>query len=338
MPDEIDLKLLHALQLNPRIPWSRLSPVLGVDATALSRRWAAMTGDRIAWSACFPAFEHRTQRLRLMALVEVQVRPGSRSAVIDRLSELPEVISIHCTSGDRDLYLTMVGPDVAGIDQFVDERISPVDGVMRTKTTYVRRTLHEGSSWRLRALSGNQIQAVEDTRPTSSRPATFGPQYLQIVGALQSDVRRSVTDISEDTGRSVSSVSRAIDAIVSHEWAAMRIDFAERLFGWSVSAVLWLRVPSEELERIGTAFRLIPQARFCASVAGPANLVATFWLRDLGELEDIELRLTRVFPAVDIRDRWIVPRTAKRAAHVLAADGRHQRFVLTDIPSWLPEQ
>lgn len=338
MCDDIDIKLLHALQINPRAPWTRLAPVLGVDSTALSRRWAALTEARVAWSACFPAFEQRRQRLRVMALVELQVSPGTRESVIEAVSTLPEIISAHCTSGDRDLYLTLVGPDVAAIDQFVDEQISCIVGVARIQTTYVRRTLHEGSSWRLRALTSNQIHALEDTLPESARRATFGPTYLQVIEAMQSDVRRSVTDIAQETGRSQSSISRAIDAIVSNGWASLRIDFAERTFGWTVSALLWLRVPPEEVERVGTTFRLIPQARFSASVAGPANLVATLWLRDLVELEEIEMRLTKVFPTVEVRDRWIVPRIAKRAGHILDTDGRCVRFIPTDIPSWLPDQ
>ncbi|WP_179014408.1 AsnC family transcriptional regulator [Paenarthrobacter ureafaciens] len=37
--DERDLRLLHALQVRPRAPWTALAPVVGADAVTLARRW-----------------------------------------------------------------------------------------------------------------------------------------------------------------------------------------------------------------------------------------------------------------------------------------------------------
>jgi len=36
---EIDLQLLHALQINPRAPWNIIGLVLGVSPATAARRW-----------------------------------------------------------------------------------------------------------------------------------------------------------------------------------------------------------------------------------------------------------------------------------------------------------
>ena len=334
MPDVEDQRLLHALQLHPRIPWSRLGPVLGLDPGALSRRWTRLVSGGLAWTSCFPIFEHGRERLRTLALVEVQVAPGSRESTIRALGEHPEILSIHCTSGERDLYLTLAGPDVHGIDRFVDETVATVPRIVRTRTTYVLRTFQQGSSWRFDALTPDEAEEIRRTVPWTRREARLSTDYLRVIEALEDDTRRSVTSIHEETGRSISSVSRAIDAITSNGWAAFRVDVAERAFGWNVSAMLWLRVPAGEVERVGTSLTSIRQARFCASVAGHGDLAVTFWLQDLDELADIELRIARAFPGVEVVDRWVIPRVAKRSGHMLTAEGLHDHAVRTSFPTW----
>ncbi|PPF50901.1 hypothetical protein C5B94_15100 [Clavibacter michiganensis] len=91
--------------------------------------------------------------------------------------------------------------------------------------------------------------------------------------------------------------------------------------------MIWLSVAQAEMEKVAAALRLFPQLRMCASVTGQANLVASLWLRNLEELDDIESKLTRVFQNLRIVDRWVVPRVAKRTGHLFDDEGRWSSFV-----------
>ena len=161
----------------------------------------------------------------------------------------------------------------------------------------------------------------------SDPPTERKAAYRDIIDALGTDVRRTNAELQRELGRSLSVVSRDIDTLLAADWVRWRVDFAHTLLGWSAAAVLWLNVQHPDLERIVASFRQLNQVRFCASVRGEANLAVFLWLHDLQELDEIENKLGAVFPRVLIKDRWIVPRIAKRTGYILDLDSRRLRYV-----------
>lgn len=72
-----------------------------------------------------------------MTCVFVQIRcvPGKTYDVADAIA-LKEVHSeMYSTSGDYDLLLKVYVPDGEDVGRFVNDQISPVEGVERTLTT-----------------------------------------------------------------------------------------------------------------------------------------------------------------------------------------------------------
>jgi len=333
MADDLDFQLINAIQLSPRISWAQLSGILHVDASTLSRRWQRLIDDRVLWTSCY-YIEPRAAKApaglvapRRSALVEVLCAPGRREDVIREASQRHQISSVHCTSGSRDLYLTLMAPDLLSIDRLVDELGSSIPGITGTRTHHVRTFFQEGASYRAPGLTPAQSRAVIETMPTNARRASPTQSYLELITALTDDVRRPVSAVQQRLGRSLASVSRGIDTLLTADWVRWRIDFAYNLMGWESSAMIWLSVNQSEMEKVAAALRLFPQLRMLASVTGETNLVASFWLRTLDELDDIEGKLTRVFADIRIVDRWVVPRVAKRAGHIFDGDGRWSSFV-----------
>jgi DNA-binding Lrp family transcriptional regulator len=337
--DAIDFQLINAIQISPRISWAQLAGILQVDASTLSRRWQKMLDDRMLWTTCFyiepkgpesaglDSQGKELARPRRTAIVEVMCQPGRREDVIREVSKHRQISAVHCTSGSRDLYLTLMAADLISLDRLVDDLGTSVPGIIGTRTHHVRTFFQEGSSYRVGALSPAQARAVRESLPVSPRRATPTQSYLDLIDALTDDVRRPASVVQQRLGKSLAAVSRGIDTLLAADWVRWRIDFANNLMGWEGSAMIWLSVNQSEMEKVAAALRLFPQLRMCASVTGGANLVASFWLRDLDELDDIEDKLTRVFSGIRIVDRWIVPRVAKRAGHIFDPDGRWQGFV-----------
>jgi hypothetical protein len=46
--EELDLALLHSLQIAPRVPWAEAGRILGASAAALAARWGRLTGHGLA--------------------------------------------------------------------------------------------------------------------------------------------------------------------------------------------------------------------------------------------------------------------------------------------------
>ncbi|QTX03834.1 Lrp/AsnC family transcriptional regulator [Agromyces archimandritae] len=337
MADILDFELMNALQLAPRIPWAQLAPILNSDPSTLSRRWHRLVDDHVVWTTCVYAAvpAHGSQvplEMRVRgAIVEIVCAPGRREAVIRAMSELSHISSVHCTSGARDLYLTIFAPGLLAIDRYVDGLGDVIDGILATRTHYIRTTFQDGASWRLNALAPRQRRALEASLPDPIARAVPTRAHLELIEALSRDVRRPVSAVSAEFGKSLAAVSRGIDTLLGAPWVRWRVDFAHNLVGWDASATIWLAVPQAELEKVAASLCLLPQVRWCASVAGPANLMASLWLRDLDELDDIEGKLTKVFPRLTITDRWLTPRIAKRLGNVLDDSGRWERFVPTNV-------
>jgi DNA-binding Lrp family transcriptional regulator len=324
--DALDLQIINALQIHPRVSWAQLGRILHVDPSTISRRWSALLNQRKVWTSCFEGDRPRSGEQTISALVEIRCAPGHRADVIAELVRQGPIFSVHCTSGPRDVYIMISTHGLLSMDRYIDEQIAVIPGIVGTRTHYLRKIFFEGAQWRLRTLSEEQVKALQMLRP-SEPPERRKPAYRAIVAALETNVRRTAADMQAELGRSVSVISRDIDAVLAADWVKWRVDFAHTTLGWSLASVLWLTVQHSDLDRIVASLRLLNNVRLCASVTGEANLAAFLWLRDLQELDEIEGRLASVFPRVLIKDRWIVPRTAKRTGYILDLDSRRLRFV-----------
>ncbi len=56
--EDLTVALLAALQIHPRGSWTEIAPVLGVDASTLSRRWQHLQDEGLAWVTCQPSSVH----------------------------------------------------------------------------------------------------------------------------------------------------------------------------------------------------------------------------------------------------------------------------------------
>lgn len=325
MPDALDFQIINALQIHPRVSWTQLGKILAVDSSTISRRWNTLLSERLAWMSCYDGGVLGSED-SVFALVEIRCVAGRRGEVMEALVRQPPIFSVNCTTGSRDLYVMLVATSLFETDRYVDANISSIPGIIGTRTHYLRTIYHESSSWRLNVLQPAQINALEKLRP-SAKNVERRPAYSAVIEALHDDPRRTAAEVQLEVGRSVSVVSRDIDAILAAKWVRWHVDFAHQLMGWAAAAVLWLDVNRPDHERVIASLKMLNQVRVVASVTGQANLYVLLWLRDLEELDDLEHRLTSAFPHVQIRDRWIVPRIAKRQGHILDDDSRHQRFV-----------
>lgn len=328
MPDALDLQIISALQLSPRIPWRTLSGVLHTDASTLSRRWQHLLARKEVWTSCIHTTYSTSseQSLPAMAFTEVRCRPGTRQQVVDALVPFQRVVSVHCTSGRRDLYLTLVGKSVGEIDVFIETNIACIGGIEELSTHFVRRLYLEGGSWRLRRLSVAQQELIAATRPHLEVPVPT-PSLLHLISSIQSNIRVPVAVLARQSGRSMSSVSRDMDLLLSAPWASWRIDFTSGIASSGIAAMIWMRVPQVSLDSTAETACNIHASRMVVSATGEANLAVFIWLWNLLDIDNFERAITQAHPDAEIIDRWLVPRVAKRVGAVLDSSGNQIGYI-----------
>ena len=323
-PDETDLRLVHALQAAPRATWHEVGRSLGIDPVTAARRWQVLADAGLARVTAYPEVRQWADD-HCNAFIEIDIEPTSRAHAVEVLSRIPQVVSISIISSGRDLFLTLLTPDLATLSHVVLRRLHGLPGLRRTRTHTVTTVYGEGNHWRLGALEPQRrARAVPPGRPTGSRPV-WRPHHREVLRALD-DGRRPAAEIASRTGKSGSTVRRWLNEMVDGRLLSLRCEVAQPITGWPIAATFWARVPPDELDRTATALTELPEVRLCAAVTGADNLVMTLWLRSLGDIQRLEAEMARRLPALTLTDRAVTLRAVKRMGCLLDEAGR-----ITDV-------
>ncbi|KIC40287.1 AsnC family transcriptional regulator [Ruegeria sp. ANG-R] len=133
--DQLDRRIIAALQHNARDSTTRIANTLGVARTTVHERINRMEerGVIAGYSVVLRETED-TPRVQIIVLLEVQQKETTR--IIKRLEAYPEVKLCLSINGEFDLLLSADAPRIEDLDILVDE-LARVPGVLRTNTSVV---------------------------------------------------------------------------------------------------------------------------------------------------------------------------------------------------------
>ncbi|MGW0550444.1 Lrp/AsnC family transcriptional regulator [Streptomyces altiplanensis] len=324
-PDELDLALINALQLDPRAPWSRLAGPLGVDPATLSRRWARLRESGNAWVTCCPGASQA--EYGAFALVQVACAPGACEEVAGRLARDVHALSVEIVTGTYDLLVTVATPNLSMMGRYVLNRLGRMPGVTATRTHLAQRIHREASRWRMDALDQHQQRNLRRSGKDRTAPGPASVEERRLVTTLAADGRLSCARLGELLDRPESTVRRLLTATLGSGRAVVRCETAHLPAGWRVTATLWLTVPPAELESTADGLAATRETRLVCSTAGEANLLAQIWLHGLSDFSRYEAQLARRFPAARVLDRCTTFTWVKRMGRLLDAEGRRVEYV-----------
>jgi DNA-binding Lrp family transcriptional regulator len=327
--DEVDRRIVHALQIHPRAPWRLVGEVLAIDPVTAARRWQRMERDRLAWVTAYPRLADA--RNAVTAVVEIDSRPGAGEQVAETIAAQPRALNVKVTAGGRDLVVSVQSPTLDELARFIALQIATVPGVTATRTHLVTAMPTEGSSWRLRSLDADQRHRLERAAATPAGPvrdATWDAVEARMLALLSSDGRMPIRRIAEELGTSVTTAGRRLRQLVGTR-ISLRCDVARPVSGWPLSAVYFASAPADKLREISQALAALAEVRSCAITAGPHNLVIDVWLRGLPDVHNLEAHLSARLP-LRVADRAVVLRTVKHMGRLLDPDGRCRGVVPLD--------
>src|ERR1019366_8875106 len=99
--DLLDRRIIHALYLDPRAPFSRLAEVLGSSEPTISRRYRRLFDDRILRVVG----QLDSQRFgQYDWAVRIRCAPGSAPTVAAKLAQRPDTSWVQLTSGGTEIF------------------------------------------------------------------------------------------------------------------------------------------------------------------------------------------------------------------------------------------
>ncbi|MDG4769752.1 Lrp/AsnC family transcriptional regulator [Solwaraspora sp. WMMD792] len=322
--DELDVAIVDAVRSAPRASWRDLGDVLNVDPATVSRRWARMESEGVAWVTAHPS----GPATPACALVEIDCAPGRSTEVARILAEDNQAATVKVTSGARDVLMLAQAPDLDSLSGYLLNLVRGTSGIVRVRSHVVTRSTLEASRWREGALTSEQRSRLDvRTAQRSDDAEVLAAADIRIIRALQSDGRMSFEQLAGHAGVGPVAVRRRLSRLQEAGLITFRCDVSRHLSGRSVSAVYFGSLDVQDLRAAEERIRTLPGVRASTFVAGPFNVIVDASLRSIAEVHDLEWRMGQQLPALRVQDRSVVLNMTKLLGRVLDSEGRSVRSV-----------
>jgi Lrp/AsnC family transcriptional regulator, leucine-responsive regulatory protein len=144
--DPFDLKLLAQVQHDARASADDLGAAIGLSGSAVLRRLKRLReAGVIDREVAVVATDKVGSRLRIIASVELERdRADQLSSLVELLQERAEIQQAYYISGDADLLLIVIVPEISHYDRLTAELVSKHPMIKRITTSVVFRELKVG--------------------------------------------------------------------------------------------------------------------------------------------------------------------------------------------------
>jgi len=153
--DEVDYRLLTALQANSRIPVKDLAKAANVSVpTARSRLQRLIELGVIRFTVAVDAGKVVGG---ISAFVTIRAKVPDVSSIAQSLGQLDEVDAIYQTTGEHDLVVKVSVPDIRSFDEFLTRKLGQMAGVEYMRSDIVVDTVKERYGFTVRPGFGVRL-------------------------------------------------------------------------------------------------------------------------------------------------------------------------------------
>ncbi|MFI2203274.1 Lrp/AsnC family transcriptional regulator [Streptomyces sp. NPDC020192] len=284
--DDLDLRLLSALDVDGRASFSRIGAVLGVSDQTVARRYRRLTataGVRVV--ALRDAFRLGQDQWML----RVRCAPDSAPAIAEALAKRPDTSWVGLASGGTEV-ICLTRPRRPGDhDDLLLGRLPRTPSVVEIRAHQVLHRFYGGVDGWIRkfgALTDDEITALCPVPGPVPEPgeARLEPDDEPLLAVLERDGRATYPELQRATGRSESSVKRRLATLLASGAIYLDIESRPELLGYPVATLLWITTAPAALHAVGQALAAHGPIAHVSATAGPSNLIATALTRSTADL------------------------------------------------------
>jgi DNA-binding Lrp family transcriptional regulator len=290
--DALDRRILHALQLDGRIAFSRVAEVLGVSDQTISRRYTRL---RTAGHLRVIASVDHTLMGEVMWLVRVQCRPDGVEKLGRTLAMRDDTAWVNMSSGGTEISCSTWAP--AGLEvepSLLLARLPHTPSVVGMSAHCVMHRFFGGSlglTLKSGALTPEEVHALQPdpvqghgTAPGEQDPIVLDDADRRMLAVLGRDGRADLAELAAVTGWSQSTVRRRLNYLRGTGAVFLDVEYDYRLYGLATRVMLWASVPPAQLESAGRALAEHPEVAYACATTGATNLHAVLLCRDIHSL------------------------------------------------------
>lgn len=311
--DDLDRRIVHALQLDGRAPFSLIAGVLGVSDRTVARRYTRLRSGgalRVVGAVDPVALGVTPWFLR------VRCAPAAAIPVAEALARRDDTTWVMITSGGTEVTATVTTGDAAESEALLLAKLPRTPRVEGVTAHAVLHRFYGGADSlvaKLGALTPAEIALLTPALQPTPMDVRLDAADRTLLAALAVDGRAEVERLATVTGWSASTVRRRMGELRSRGALYFDLDIDGEVFGVATRTLLWLSVAPARLAEAGRALAGHPQIAFAAATTGPTNLFATVVGRDARALYQYLTGGIAALPEVTHVETAPVIRTVKRA-------------------------
>ncbi|SDU37885.1 DNA-binding transcriptional regulator, Lrp family [Jiangella alkaliphila] len=311
--DDLDRRVVAALQTHGRATWQQIARAVGTSDTTAARRAQRLFGSglvRVVASA-----DPLRSVLGYPVLVQVTCRVGQAPRVAAELAARPDVRFAALITGTFDLIVELIVPSQRALARVLFEEIEQVDGILSTVTETVIAQHKVANVWAHGTLAPEAIATLESERgPIEQRdPKPLDDRDRALVGLLAEDARLSFAELAVRLDMSESMVKRRLDTLTHDGRVRYTTIVRPELLGYGVEVFYWLAVDLRHLDETAKALGERPEVRYLSSTAGYSDLTCEVVLRHHDDLLTFNTRVLGELPGIRRVEIGLELITVKRA-------------------------
>lgn len=312
--NDLDHRLLEALQIDGRAPFSRLARRLDLSERTVARRYQRLRGLGLRIVG-----QPDPARLGLVRwLLRLHCTPDAAGTIAEALARRPDTSWVTLASGGTELYCAVNTRTADERNALLLQKLPRTPHVLSVSAHCMMRIfIGATSTWHATRFRPATPAALAVDSGTSLTPLALDATDRILFTELARHGRATLPELSKATGRSPSSVQRHLDRLRTEGALNLSVDFDPQLLGYHMSTRLWLNVAPAHLRTVGETLATHPAIAFAAAITGTSNLVASGVFRTPGDLYDYIDRQIGPLPGIQSIETAPTLREVKRLAPAL---------------------
>jgi DNA-binding Lrp family transcriptional regulator len=328
-----DLRIIRALQIDPRVPFAAVASVVGLSEPTVSRRYRRMQrmGALRVAGVVDPGALGQSQWM-----VRLRCRPGSVAAIAEALAHRDDVSWVALGGGGAEITCAVRSRSEDERDDLLGRKLPRAAAVLDLEASVMLRQFLGGRGHYWAALAGVLTPEQEIQLGSAGSPFTESAVVIdrdphleghdeKLLSALAADGRASLADLASGAGLTPSRVSRRLHKLIADRVVHIDVELAPAALGYHSRANLWLRVHPSATKSVGRALARMPQVGFAAAITGRNNLHAVIQCRDLDELFEFTSDRVGALAGVESADVSPIHRQVKQASTLVTGDRLEER-------------